>query len=147
METGKHFYIKHVKCAGCGKHRTYDGDGLRMSFAPKANWKLLLACSVSCAEKFVKKPEPVCKTCNDTHRMEFGESASVMCTQCPLPCTNCEDDITGAYCLKAPCSCSCHALAEREKEKQIDTTEKPAMLMTKKGPVAYREITQTHETT
>ena len=58
MEEGRYFYVKHVKCAGCGARRTYNGEGLRMKFSSKANWKLLLACSSRCAEKFVKPKQP-----------------------------------------------------------------------------------------
>lgn len=58
MKTGQYFFVKTVKCAGCGNRRTYDGDGLRMKYHPGANWKLLLACSAPCAEKFNnRKPD------------------------------------------------------------------------------------------
>ncbi len=47
---------------------------------------------------------PVCRVCNDTHRMEL-EDATVMCTHCPTPCKECR---VGAYCRTTPCSCQCH---------------------------------------
>ena len=62
MEDGKYFYVKHVKCAGCGVRRTYDGEGLRMKFTSNANWKLLLACSIPCAQKFVKPEQKKCES-------------------------------------------------------------------------------------
>lgn len=148
METGKYFYVKHVKCAGCGARRTYTGEGLRMQFNPQANWKLLLACSARCAEKFVNKtktpakPKVVCTTCNDTHYMNVDER-HVMCTQCPIPCEGCCGPPSGAFCEYTPCFCECH----KSSYKKVDKIIEPDMLMTRKGPIPYREITQTHERT
>lgn len=67
MKTGQYFFVKTVKCAGCGNRRKYDGPGLRMKYHPAANWKLLLACSADCAGKFVKKNQ-------DQPKKEIGAS-------------------------------------------------------------------------
>lgn len=59
--------------------------------------------------------EPVCKTCNDTHRFEIegGRLAGriIMCGQCPIPCDMCRGDKSGGYCDITPCPCSCHKKA------------------------------------
>lgn len=55
---------------------------------------------------------PVCKTCNDTHRMtqarEGDNDRVVMCTSCPVPCQRCRAGGRGAFCEKTPCRCACH---------------------------------------
>jgi len=43
---------------------------------------------------------PICKTCNDTHRMYLGEeddSREVMCTHCPSPCEKCGGKPLGPF--------------------------------------------------
>jgi hypothetical protein len=55
-----------------------------------------------------RKAEPVCKTCNDTHRMSL-DGRWVMCTRCPLPCQRCRFGGNGPYCETTPCACDCHA--------------------------------------
>lgn len=52
----------------------------------------------------------VCKTCNDTHRMSFGEDrGEVPCTHCPSPCEKCRGGRgKSAYCEHTPCACECH---------------------------------------
>lgn len=52
--------------------------------------------------------EPVCSTCNDTHRMWLGERGYVMCTRCPSPCQRCRAGGDGPYCETTPCACDCH---------------------------------------
>lgn len=47
------FFVKHVRCAGCNTVRTYEGQGLRLKHDRKTNYKLLLACSSACAQKFI----------------------------------------------------------------------------------------------
>jgi hypothetical protein len=61
-----------------------------------------------------KKPEPLCSTCNDTHRMTLhgpmGDGArdrEVPCTACPIPCDACRGSFS-AFCAVTPCSCECH---------------------------------------
>lgn len=49
---------------------------------------------------------PVCATCDDTHRMSYGD-VEVWCTRCPIPCQTCRQK-DGAYCQRAPCPCTCH---------------------------------------
>jgi len=55
--------------------------------------------------------DPVCSTCNDTHRMTLGDS-EVMCTHCPTPCDSCRSrgpgQAGGPYCATKPCACACH---------------------------------------
>lgn len=54
--------------------------------------------------------KPVCSTCNDTHRMMWGEEGTereVPCTRCPTPCDRCRIH-QAAYCAKTPCGCACH---------------------------------------
>lgn len=53
---------------------------------------------------------PICKVCNDTHRMPWSneDMPEVMCTFCPTPCQRCRAGGNGPYCEKTPCSCSCH---------------------------------------
>lgn len=51
--------------------------------------------------------DPICKQCNDTHRMELNES-EVGCTACPSPCQRCRTGGNGAYCTVTPCACTCH---------------------------------------
>lgn len=51
---------------------------------------------------------PVCKTCNDTHKMQLDDR-EVNCTGCPVPCAKCRAGGVGAYCEKTPCACACHA--------------------------------------
>jgi len=52
-----HIHIKHIRCAGCNVLRSFDGVGLRVKYDPNANWKLLLACSSNCAQKFIRTRE------------------------------------------------------------------------------------------
>jgi len=49
-----HIHIKHIRCAGCNVLRSFDGVGLRIKYDPDANWRLLLACSSNCAQKFIR---------------------------------------------------------------------------------------------
>lgn len=83
-----------------------------------------------------KAAAPVCSTCNDTHRMPFGEDhADVMCTRCPTPCRRCRAGGNGPYCATTPCACLCHLSAafidgmrpavERQRAEQYGNT-KPA---------------------
>jgi len=55
---------------------------------------------------------PVCKRCNDTHRMTLhsvsGEERLVMCTACPIPCQKCRAGGNGPFCENTPCPCECH---------------------------------------
>jgi hypothetical protein len=53
-----------------------------------------------------EKAEPVCKICNDTHRMEAPERL-YPCTHCPVPCEKCRGG-RSAYCATTPCACGCH---------------------------------------
>jgi len=55
MEEGRYFFVKTVKCAGCGNRKTFAGKGLGMIYRANSNWKLLLACSAACAAKFSNK--------------------------------------------------------------------------------------------
>lgn len=48
-----------------------------------------------------------CTTCNDTHKMPFGER-TVMCTHCPAPCSSCARGGGVPYCAHTPCDCACH---------------------------------------
>lgn len=74
--------------------------------------------------------EPVCSTCNDTHKMGLGERM-VMCTACPYPCDRCRLGGRGAYCSETPCACSCHS------------KDAPAKGMTKEEAAAeYRAISE-----
>lgn len=54
---------------------------------------------------------PICKICNDTHRMHLEETGiDRQCTHCPLPCPECRGGPSG-YCAKTPCACACHRKA------------------------------------
>jgi hypothetical protein len=53
----------------------------------------------------------ICETCNDTHIMN---DKGWMCTQCPVPCSNCRMDGTGAFCETTPCSCVCHTKEHKD---------------------------------
>lgn len=52
--------------------------------------------------------EPVCSTCNDTHRMKL-HGRTVPCTRCPTPCQKCRAGGNGPFCERTPCACECHA--------------------------------------
>lgn len=56
-------YIKNVKCAGCKKMQSFQDRGLRVKINSAMNYELMLACSSSCAQQFIKNksdmiPEP-----------------------------------------------------------------------------------------
>lgn len=76
-----YFYVKHVKCAGCNASRTYDGQGLRLRHGPGQDFKLLLACSSSCAQKILamkreRQAQPI---------REDVEQESMMTKNGPIP--------------------------------------------------------------
>lgn len=50
--------------------------------------------------------KPICKTCNDTHRVL--DDQEVPCPNCPVPCDNCRKGGNGPYCDETPCLCECH---------------------------------------
>ena len=88
----------------------------------------LLRCigALSCPQAPEVEPtKPVCSTCNDTHRMSFGERDDVSCTRCPTPCERCRRPFGAPYCETTPCACSCHA-KPAPSAVDIDTSDEAA---------------------
>lgn len=75
--------------------------------------KLRRALNPDSKRAFYGEKLPVCKTCNDTHKMSlhnyWGDVQTVMCTACPSPCQSCRQGGNGPYCEETPCKCGCHA--------------------------------------
>lgn len=73
-----HFFIKKVRCSGCGNLREYDGKGLGVTHHPGTNYKLLLACSAVCAQR-VRKNNPA------KHKKDEAEPDMLMTKRGPIP--------------------------------------------------------------
>ena len=75
-----YIFVKHVRCPGCDKLQSFSGPhGLRMKYDPTTNYKLLLACSSDCAQKFrVKDPD-------DKFVAISGEQDVIMTEKGPIP--------------------------------------------------------------
>lgn len=93
--------------------------------------------------------EPVCKTCNDTHRMtrsrEGDNDQTVMCTYCPTPCEGCQSRSpgrgSGPYCSKTPCACSCHSKDKKMDKFRIDHSQ---VMFAKSAQQAAQRWVQDH---
>ena len=91
-----------------------DADGL---LPPGQHCQLLLdshhasgaqrARDPACAREDLQGGRVICSHCNDTHFMMLRD-ARVLCTRCPVPCQECREGGTGAFCESTPCPCPCH---------------------------------------
>jgi len=75
-----YIWVKHVRCPGCNKLQSFSGPhGLRMKYDPSTNYKLLLACSSDCAQKFCKKNP------DDKFMPVDGEQDVIITNKGPIP--------------------------------------------------------------